>query len=74
MFAIRLLEESGKGSDVSWFVWAVLIFFILMVVLGWWASKRLPKDDVSVEPHGHDENIVAPVSEADAATIPDDLT
>jgi predicted flap endonuclease-1-like 5' DNA nuclease len=81
MLAIRLLEEGGNGSNISWLVWIVLLFFVVMVFLGWWASKRLPKDDESVESHGHAEPVhvehaeVPAVEAVSAVTAaPDDLT
>jgi len=53
MLAIRLLQEGGTaGPDISWLIWVVLGVFVLMVFLGWWASKRLPVEDEPV--HGHD--------------------
>jgi predicted flap endonuclease-1-like 5' DNA nuclease len=81
MFAIRLLEEGGNGSNITWLVWVVLFFFVVMVVLGWWASKRLPKDEETVESHGHAEPVHGEHAEASAveavgavAASPDDLT
>jgi hypothetical protein len=60
MVAIRLLEEgAASGPDVSWLIWVVLVAFIAMVFLGWWASKRLPAEQEPVqahEEHGHEEN------------------
>jgi predicted flap endonuclease-1-like 5' DNA nuclease len=74
MLTIRLLEEGGKGPDISWLVWVVLILFIFMVFLGWWASKRLPKNEATVVPHGHEEQPVAPVADVVSPAVPDDLT
>jgi FtsZ-interacting cell division protein ZipA len=60
MLAIRLLEEGAtSGPDVSWLIWVVLIAFVSMVFLGWWASKRLPVEQEPVqvqEEHGHEEH------------------
>jgi hypothetical protein len=60
MVAIRLLEEgAASGPDVSWLIWVVLVAFIAMVFLGWWASKRLPAEQEPVqahEEHGQEEN------------------
>ena len=60
MLAIRLLEEGGTAQpDISWFIWVVLGLFICMVFLGWWASKRLPKDEEPVHDqveHSHTES------------------
>jgi hypothetical protein len=59
LLAIRLLQESTSTTDISWLIWVVLALFLLMVLLGWWASGRLPKDDETVSlqegEQGHDE-------------------
>jgi cytoskeletal protein RodZ len=61
MFAIRLLEEGGTTSpEISWLIWVVLVVFISMVFLGWWASKRLPVEEEPVrshEEHAHGEHV-----------------
>jgi hypothetical protein len=60
MSVITLLEEGGTaGPDISWLIWVVLVLFISMVFLGWWASKRLPAEEEPVqaqEDHGHEEH------------------
>jgi cytoskeletal protein RodZ len=60
MLAMRLLEEGATtGPDVSWLIWVVLAVFVLMVFLGWWASKRLPAEQEPIqvhEEHGHEEH------------------
>lgn len=48
MLALRLLQEGSTTTDISWLVWVVLAIFFLMVLLGWWASARLPKDEETV--------------------------
>jgi hypothetical protein len=58
MLAIRLLEEGGiTGPDISWLIWVVLLIFISMVFLGWWASKQLPKEEEPIQAHEeHDQS------------------
>jgi hypothetical protein len=60
MHAIYLLEEGGSTSpDISWLIWVVLFIFVSMVFLGWWASKRLPREEESVhvvEDHAQGEH------------------
>lgn len=57
MLAIRLFEEGVEsGPDISWLIWVVLGLFLCMVILGWWASKRLPVEEEPVpahDDHGH---------------------
>jgi predicted flap endonuclease-1-like 5' DNA nuclease len=81
MLAIRLLQENGTGPDISWLVWVVLICFVFMVFLGWWASKRLSKDEEPVESQTHmetahvEQEAVSGIESASAvAVVPDDLT
>lgn len=60
MLATRLLQETTATTDISWLIWVVLALFLLMVLLGWWASGRLPEDDETVSmqegEQGHDEH------------------
>jgi Ca2+/Na+ antiporter len=62
MLTFKFLQESSTTMDISWLVWVALAIFFLMVLLGWWASGRLPIEDdaVSTASHGagHDEDIV----------------
>jgi hypothetical protein len=72
MLALRLLQEGDASTDISWLVWVVLAIFLLMVLLGWWASGRLPKEEGTVPMHsgesehdshgegaaGHEEQVV----------------
>ena len=63
MLTFRFLQEGSTGMGFSWLVWVALAIFGGMVVLGWWASGRLPKEDDNVQPHGGDaatdEEVVA---------------
>ena len=60
MLALRLAQETTSSVDISWLIWVVLGIFVLMVLLGWWASSRLPKEDELVvthdESHGDSHN------------------
>lgn len=40
MFSPCLLETGVSGPDISWLLPVALGFFILMVVVGWLASRR----------------------------------
>jgi hypothetical protein len=66
MFAIKLLEEAGPNTELSWLLFLLLGFFFLMVIVGWWVSSRkgqqvdAPQEAMS---HQHEEK-----------SEPDDLT
>ena len=63
MFAMKLLEEAGPNTELSWLLYWFLGFFFLMVVVGWWASSRkgeqvaVPQDAVSHSHVVHEENV-----------------
>lgn len=40
MRSLSLLSEGGPNSSLSWLLWVVLILFLLIVLIGWWASKK----------------------------------
>src|SRR5688572_3530812 len=40
MYASILLEEAGPNTELSWLLFLVLGFFLLMVLVGWWVSHR----------------------------------
>jgi hypothetical protein len=49
MFALRLLTEGTEGPDTTlqWMLIVALVFFGLMVVVGWWAGRnRKPELEV----------------------------
>jgi len=52
MLALGLLQEGSTPTDISWLVWVVLAIFLMMVLLGWWASGRLAKEEETVPMHG----------------------
>ena len=40
MYASILLEEAGPNTELGWLLFLVLGFFLLMVIVGWWVSRR----------------------------------
>jgi hypothetical protein len=56
MPAIGLLQEGTPTSDLTWLVWVALALFLLMGLLGRWASGRLPEENetLSMQEGGHD--------------------
>lgn len=40
MQSLSLLSEAGPDPSLSWLLWVVLILFLLIVLIGWWASKN----------------------------------
>lgn len=55
MFALRLLSEGGEGPNTSlqWMLYVAIAFFLLMVIVGWWVSKRKQSQpEVEHEAHG----------------------
>lgn len=58
MFALRLLSEGGEGPDTTllWMLIVALVFFFLMVIVGWLVSRnKKPEAEVQHEVHGHHE-------------------
>ncbi|NOY99941.1 MAG: DUF4332 domain-containing protein [Chloroflexi bacterium] len=49
MFALNLLSESTNQPDLSWLLWVVLIFFLLIIVVGWLTSKKADKAAVAAD-------------------------
>jgi hypothetical protein len=66
MFTMKLLEEAGPNTELSWLLFLFLGFFLLIVLVGWWVSNRkgqqveAPQEAVL---HQHEEK-----------SEPDDLT
>ena len=50
MFAMRYLQEDG--ANVGWWLFAILGFFLLMVIVGWLVSRR-KGEQVGVPPEAH---------------------
>ena len=42
MQALLLLSEGGEGPDASltWLLWVVLAIFLVLVLVGWWVSRK----------------------------------
>lgn len=40
MYALYLLAEEGPNTSLSWLLWVALVFFFLMVVVGWLTSRN----------------------------------
>lgn len=40
MYALYLLAEEGPNTSLSWLLWVVLAFFLVIVVVGWLVSRR----------------------------------
>jgi hypothetical protein len=56
MFVLRLLSESGEGPDTTllWLLIIALVFFFLMVIIGWLVSRnKKPEAEVQHEAYGH---------------------
>lgn len=70
MLAMKLLEEGGPNTELSWLLLIFLGFFFLMVVVGWWVSSRNPEQQEPV--HAPAAHPAEPHHEAPAAA--DDLT
>ncbi len=83
-----LLAEKGPDTSLSWLFWLLLAFFVLMVIIGWWVSRKGAvggeEDHATAHPamHAHEppaashEAQAHPVSvpHAEAASPADDLT
>ncbi len=66
MFASVLLEEAGPNTELSWLLYLFLAFFFLMVLVGWWVSRRGGgQAEVPNETHVHHD---APVISAEPAS------
>jgi len=54
MLGMKLLEESGPNTELGWLLYAILGFFFLMVLVGWWVSSRKTQPvEVVHETHAH---------------------
>ena len=40
MYALTMLLQEGPNTSLSWLLWVALIFFVLMVVIGWWTTRN----------------------------------
>ena len=70
MLAMKLLDEAGPNTEMSWLLYVVLGFFFLMVIVGWWASRRMGEQpEVPHEPATHHVE-----AQHEESVTPDDLT
>lgn len=60
--------EGSPDPSLGWLLWILLAFFFLMVLIGWWVSRRQPAASethpAAAETHHHQES----------PSHPDDLT
>jgi len=68
--SLSLLSEGGPNSSLSWLLWVVLILFFLIVLIGWWVSKK----NESGQGENMEEAHADPHDEAEAEKSADDLT
>lgn len=68
MLAIKLLEEAGPNTEMSWLLFVVLGFFFLMVIVGWWVSSRR-----GAQPEAVHEPVVHHAEVHEEPVTPDDL-
>jgi predicted flap endonuclease-1-like 5' DNA nuclease len=60
MYSIALFAEGGGEGGIGWMVWVALVIFFVMVFLGWWVASKgwLKKEEEPVhdahEEHGHE--------------------
>ena len=40
MMAILLLEESVPNTELAWILYLLFGFFLLVMMVGWWANSR----------------------------------
>jgi predicted flap endonuclease-1-like 5' DNA nuclease len=70
MFALVLLEEAGPNTELGWLLYLMLGFFLLMVLVGWWASTQKNEQvDAPQEAQAHHEGHIEPKEH-----VQDDLT
>ncbi len=50
-----LLLEGKPDTSLSWLFWLLLVFFVLMVVIGWWVSRKGQAEGGAAEREAHHE-------------------
>jgi len=68
--SLSLLSEGGPNSSLSWLLWVVLILFLLIVLIGWWASNRNKAEQVE----GNEDAHAASHDDSKEEISADDLT
>ncbi len=80
--------EKGPDASLGWLFWLLLAFFVLMVIIGWWVSRKGAMASgeghtaTHHEGHTHTASVAhpkehaheAPPTHAEAASPADDLT
>jgi len=56
MYAIHFLSEEGPNTELSWLLFIVLGFFLLMVIVGWLTSRR-NGEQVEVQHEAHKSHV-----------------
>lgn len=72
MLAMKLLEEAGPNTELSWLLFVVLGFFFLMVIVGWWVSTR--KEEQPEVAHVSAPAVQHAEVHQEETVTPDDLT
>jgi large subunit ribosomal protein L17 len=58
VYALQLLSEEGPNTSLSWLLWIALLFFFLMVVVGWLTSRNKgSKPEVQHEAHEEEKSV-----------------
>ena len=65
MNALFLFSQEGPDASLSWLLWVVLGFFLLMVVVGWLVSRNKGSQTV-VQQEAHAEPVMPVVQEKPA--------
>ena len=47
MFALNLLSESTNEPNLTWLLWLVLAIFLVIIIVGWLASKKKGDEPVA---------------------------
>lgn len=74
------LSEGKVDTSLGWLLWALLAFFVLMVLVGWWVSRKGQTQTAEKQPEGHSDaqehvSAVTHVAEEEhVAEKEDDLT
>ena len=73
MNALSVLLQEGPNTSLSWLLWVVLGFFVLIVVVGWLVSRNRGSQP-AVRQETHHETHVEPEMPAMQTKKADDLT
>jgi large subunit ribosomal protein L17 len=67
MLTMLFLEETGPNTELAWLLYLFLAFFLVMVIVGWWVSRRGGKQpDVTPEMQTHHEEEHAAYTDVNA--------